>query len=236
MAEGKKAFIVYTDWIKYTNEMTNEQKGLWIDWCLKYCTDTNPDFPEDPTAKFLCMLCQDILKRDLKKYEEKKERFMKIGKQYNNNDNENEKETTPNTESNTKPKTESVNSNKLLVNSNKYISNDILKEEEKIDNLKNFLSELEQLLGYAITGKKGDIACKLYEEYGYKTAMYEIRKNIDKQSPIAYTYTALTNNRPKNENTTSGSEWWDNTKREPEEKDKGSEWLENFKKQMEDKQ
>ena len=240
MAEGKKAFIVYTDWIKYTNEMTNEQKGIWIDWCLKYCTDTNPDFPEDPMAKFLCMLCQDILKRDLKKYEEKKERFMKIGKQYNNNDNENEKEITPNTESNTKPKTESVNSNKLLVNSNKYISNDILKKEENenIYTLTKFLEELQILLGYAITGKNGDIACKLYEEYGYKTAMYEIKKNIDKQRPIGYTYQVLQNQKPQADETpqSSGSEWWDKTKRELEEKDKGSEWLNNFKKQMEDKQ
>lgn len=198
MAEGKKAFIVYTDWIKYTNEMTYEQKGMWIDWCLKYCNDTNPDFPSDPVARFLCMLCQDILKRDLKKYEEKIERFKKVGKQYQNNDNENEEETTPNTETNTKPKTECVNSNKLLVNSNKLIvddisSNNICEEETKKGSLEMLLKELQLLFGRQTTNKEDELATEMYNKYGYKTTLYEVKKYSDKTNPLSYTNTILKN-------------------------------------------
>lgn len=106
--------------------------------------------------------------------------------------------------------------------------NILKKENDEIITLQKFLEELQMLLGYAITGKKGDIACKLYEEYGYKTAMYEIKKNIDKKSPIGYTYQVLLNQKPQADE--SGSEWWNNKKRELEEKEKsGSEWLDNFK-------
>ena len=212
MAEGKKAFIVYTDWLKYTDEMTNEQKGMWIDWCLKYCNDLNPIYPDDPMAKMLCIMCKDILKRDLKKYENKVVSIQNAReKRKCNIETNNEINIENNNDINIA--TSGVNSNKLIVNSNKYISSDILKEEEeKIDNLKNFLEELQQLLGCAITGKNGDLACKMYETYGYKTSLYEIKRNLDKKNPIVYTYTALTNNQPKNE--TSGCKWLDDLKKQ----------------------
>ena len=200
MAEGKKAFIVYTDWIKYTELMTIEQKGLWIDWCLKYCNDLEPELPNDPMAKMLCVMCKDILKRDLKKYEEKKERFKKIGKQY---ETENGKEETPNTIPNTIPKSECVNSNKLIVNSNKCVSNDTLnnawvrEEEENIEALQNFLTEIETMLNKVITGKNCDIACKMYEKYGKDKTLYEIKNNLDKNNPILYAYKVLESEKVK---------------------------------------
>lgn len=221
MAEGKKAFIVYTDWIKYTDLMTIEQKGIWIDWCLKYCNDLNPDFPNDPMAKMLCVMCQDILKRDLKKYEEKKERFLKIGKQYQNNDIGNEKTTIPNTEKNTKPKSECVNSNKLIVNSNKLIvddnsSNNIEGEELQIEIIKSFMQHLEELFNGKISPKNRDIAIKMCEEYGSKTALNEIKRNIDKDNPIGYTNKVLQSSNKKD--VLSGSEWLDNFNKKWEDK------------------
>lgn len=205
MAEGKKAFIVYTDWIKYTDIMTIEQKGIWIDWCLKYCNDLEPKYPDDPMAKMLCIMCKDILKRDLKKYEEKKERFMKIGKQYQNNDNENEIETTPNTEAIMKPKSECVNSNKLIVNSNKCVSNDTLNnacacEEAQISKLQDLLNELQILYGRCLTMMEQAQVEALSKNYDSKLIIDEIKNNLDKTNPIAYVMKKVQNTRNTNFN------------------------------------
>lgn len=209
MAEGKKSFIVYTDWLKYTDLMTIEQKGLWIDWCLQYCNDLNPELPNDSMVKMLCVMCKDILKRDLKKYEEKRERFKKIGKQFNN-DTEND---TENGNRNREPKTECVNSNMLIVNSNKYISNDILeknikKEKEQIKTLTDFLEELQELFGM-LAPKYNDLAVKMYNDLGYQKAIYEIKSNLDQPNPINTTYLKLYNNKVES----SGSEWLDKIKK-----------------------
>lgn len=193
MAEGKKAFIVYTDWIKYTELMTIEQKGLWIDWCLKYCNDLEPELPNDPMAKMLCVMCKDILKRDLKKYEEKKERFMKIGKQY---ETENGKEETPNTI----PKSECVNSNKLIVNSNKCVSNDTLNnacacEEAQISKLQDLLNELQNLYGRCLTMMEQAQVEALSKNYDSKLIIDEVKDNLDKVNPIAYVMKKIQNTR-----------------------------------------
>lgn len=211
MAEGKKSFVLYCDWKKYTDNLTNEQAGIWIKWAIEYCNDLNPDLPQDQAVQMLIILSKDQFKKDLIKYYGRQDRMNKINE---NKRFQKEQDTISQRNQN---EIDSVKCNMLNDKCNMlYKEENITTKEEKenIYTLTRFLEELQQLLGYAITGKKGDIACKLYEEYGYKTAMYEIKKNIDKKSPIGYTYTALTNNRPKNENTSSGSEWWDKLKEE----------------------
>ena len=134
MAENKKAFIVYTDWKKYIDELNDKQVGQWIRWMFDYCNDKWKDkdseiqYPKDTAVKVLCKMTKDILKRDLKKYEDKKERILKNGKQYqteisvksvkNKTDIDTEIETDIDTEIKT------VNSNKLIVNSNKLLVED----------------------------------------------------------------------------------------------------------------
>ena len=207
MAEGKKAFIVYTDWIKYTNEMTYEQEGKWIDWCLNYCNDTNPDFPDDPMAKMLCIMCKDILKRDLKKYENKVISIQNAReKRKCNIENNNE----INIENNIA--TSGVNSNKLIVNSNKLIvddissSNNIEDEELQIEIIKSFMMQLEELLGKVDNPKNRDIAINMCKTYGSKTALNEIKRNIDKKNPIGYANTILQNQNKETENYNSKTE------------------------------
>lgn len=213
MAEGKKAFIVYTDWLKYTDEMTNEQKGMWIDWCLKYCNDLNPELPNDPMAKMLCIMCKDILKRDLKKYENKVVSIQNAReKRKCNIENNNEINIENNNDINIA--TSGVNSNKLIVNSNKYISNDILKEKNikketyNIKTLTEFLEELQELFGM-LAPKYNDLAVKMYNDLGYQNAIYEIKSNMDQPNPINATYLKLYNNKVES----SGSEWLDKMKK-----------------------
>ena len=79
MADGKKSFIVYTDWKKYIDELNDKQVGQWIRWMFEYCNDkwkgkdSEIKYPNDTAVKVLCKMTKDILKRDLVKYENKVE-------------------------------------------------------------------------------------------------------------------------------------------------------------------
>ena len=133
MAENKKAFVVYTDWKKYIDDLTDIQIGKWTRWMFEYCNDkwkdkdTQIEYPKDTAVKMLCLLTKDILKRDLKKYEEKKNRLLKNGKQYRNDidmkSERNQIEINTDIGTDIDTEIETVNSNKLLVNSNKLINN-----------------------------------------------------------------------------------------------------------------
>lgn len=140
MAENKKAFIVYTDWKKYIDDLNDKQVGQWIRWVFEYCNDkwknkdSQIEYPKDATVKMLCLMTKDVLKRDLRKYESKVDSISKARekRKYNieiNNEINNEIETDINTDFST------VNSNKLIVNSNKLIVEDkssLNKEKECI--------------------------------------------------------------------------------------------------------
>ena len=135
MAENKKAFIVYTDWKKYIDDLNDKQVGQWIRWVFEYCNDkwknkdSQIEYPKDATVKMLCLMTKDVLKRDLRKYESKVDSISKARekRKYNieiNNEINNEIKTDVNNDFKT------VNSNKLLVNSNKLL------EESKDSNIK----------------------------------------------------------------------------------------------------
>lgn len=128
MAENKKAFVVYTDWKKYIDDLDNVQVGMWTRWMFEYCNDKWKDkdsqieYPTDAAVKMLCLLTKDILKRDLKKYEDKKNRLLKNGKQYktdiNTKSTRNQNEVDTDIGTDIETNIETVNSNKLLVNNN----------------------------------------------------------------------------------------------------------------------
>ena len=184
MAENKKAFIVYTDWKKYTDEMTTEQTGQWIKWCLDYCNDLQPNMPNDIAVKMLCIMCKDILKRDLKKYENKVISIKNAREQRRYNiENNNEINIENNNDINIA--TSGVNSNKLIVNSNKCISNDILNnacacEESQINDLKSLISELEKTLNRCLTIYETETITDLSEKYSNKQILDEVIENKDK--------------------------------------------------------
>ena len=88
MAENKKSFIIYTSWKRWLDGLNLEQKGKWLDWMLSYTNDENPQFPRDQAVMIACMMAQDTLKRDLKKYEAKVERIKSARNQNPNNNKE----------------------------------------------------------------------------------------------------------------------------------------------------
>jgi len=79
MAQGKKTFIFYSDWINLVREMDNEDAGELIKHLLSYVND------EDPTTenKYVRMAfghMKPMLKTDLDKWDKKIKRFSEMGK------------------------------------------------------------------------------------------------------------------------------------------------------------
>ena len=163
MAEGKKAFIVYTDWKKYIDNLNDIQIGKWTRWMFDYCNDKwkgkddEIEYPKDISVKMLCLMTKDVLKRDLRKYESKVDSISKAREKRkynieNNIDINNEINTEIDNDINTDFST--VNSNKLLVNSNKLIIEDksSLKEsvKEKSPTSRFVPPTIEQIRDYCI--------------------------------------------------------------------------------------
>jgi hypothetical protein len=69
MAENKKSFVAYCDWLETFDELTNEEAGKLIKHLLLYVNDKDPKAP-DKITKLLFIPIQQSLKRDLKKYEQ----------------------------------------------------------------------------------------------------------------------------------------------------------------------
>lgn len=78
MAEGKESFILYRDLIHTVRLLTDEQKGKLFLIILEYVNDLNP-VVNDPFLMLAFEPIKQQLKRDLKKYESKKELFSMAG-------------------------------------------------------------------------------------------------------------------------------------------------------------
>jgi len=81
MAEDKKAFVVYVDWESQFDLLSDEEAGKLIKHIFSYVNDKNPEF--EPTERLLTMAFEPIkkqLKRDLKKYENIKQKRAEAGK------------------------------------------------------------------------------------------------------------------------------------------------------------
>ena len=68
MAQNKKSFVAYCDWLDSFEELSDEEAGKLVKHLFRYVNDKNPDAPDKLTK--LCFIpIQQSLKRDLKKYE-----------------------------------------------------------------------------------------------------------------------------------------------------------------------
>lgn len=79
MAENKKSFVLYADLIKSIEHLTYEEKGILLTHLLEYVNDMNPIL----TDRLILTAWKPIelqLKRDLKKFEEVKEKRSLAGK------------------------------------------------------------------------------------------------------------------------------------------------------------
>ena len=80
MAEDKKSFVLYTDQKALFDQLSNDKKGELIAVIFDYVNDLNPDENSlDPLVKMAFTIIKQVLKRDLKKYEQRAERSRANG-------------------------------------------------------------------------------------------------------------------------------------------------------------
>jgi len=84
--EGKKSFTAYCDWIETFEELNDEEAGKLVKHLFRYVNDQNPE-PPDRITKLLFSPIKATLKRDLKKWEYKREQNKaNAKKRWNKND------------------------------------------------------------------------------------------------------------------------------------------------------
>ena len=212
MAEGKVRFYVYTEWKQILDDFNTEQKALWLDWLFDYVNDNNPLFPDDPLVKMFCKITKTQLKKDLQSWEDERQKRSEAGKKgmavrWNNNDNTDNNVITNDNKNNNvinaitnitdKNRLDKTRIDKNRLDIDTHTNACVREEEENIEALQNFLTEIETMLNKVITGKNCDIACKMYEKYGKDKTLYEIKNNLDKNNPILYAYKVLESEKVK---------------------------------------
>jgi hypothetical protein len=79
MAEGKKSFIFYSDWIDTFKELPKDKGYDLLMHILSYVNDENPE-TEDFVISAIFAQMKNTLKRDLKKWEDQRIQRSKAGK------------------------------------------------------------------------------------------------------------------------------------------------------------
>ena len=79
MAENKKSIVVYSDWIKKFEALTDDEAGRLIKHFFRYVNDLNPIAP-DRITELSFIDIESCLKRDLVKWEQRAERSRENGK------------------------------------------------------------------------------------------------------------------------------------------------------------
>lgn len=79
MAEGKKGFLLYADWINIFDQLSDNEAGKLAKYIFDFVNDRNPQIKE----RMLKILFEPIkaqLKRDLKEWEAKRSKHKEAGK------------------------------------------------------------------------------------------------------------------------------------------------------------
>jgi hypothetical protein len=136
MAENKKSFVLYADLIHTVNKMPNNKAGELFKHILAYVNDKNPK-TDDLIIELTFEPIKQQLKRDLKRYEEKRKQWSDAGKRSAKlrNDKKNQR-TLTNVESRS---TDSTVNDNVNVNVNDVIDKSITY------NKKEFLNDWNEL-------------------------------------------------------------------------------------------
>ena len=125
MAEGKKSFILYLQQRSVFDGLEDEEAGKLIKTIFSYVCDENPQ----PTGmtKYAFEIIKPVLKADLKKYEEKKEKYTEnIRKRWNKEENEK-------IQSNT-IEYNGIPSDSVYVNDNVNVNVNVLSKDNELNN------------------------------------------------------------------------------------------------------
>jgi len=79
MAENKKSFVLYADYNEIFEQLTDDEAGKLVKHLFRYVNDKNPVI-DDRLLKILFEPIKQQLKRDLKKWEHKRQKLSEAGK------------------------------------------------------------------------------------------------------------------------------------------------------------
>ena len=79
MAQGKKSFLLYADYIDVFEELSDIDAGQLVKHLLRYVNDKNPE-TDNPFVKIGFAIIRNQLKRDLKVWESEREKRAISGK------------------------------------------------------------------------------------------------------------------------------------------------------------
>ena len=220
MAEGKKSFVLYANYIdlldgydedgEHIDGMTDEEAGKWIKTIFRYVNDLNPTIPNEIKQAFI--LVRKDLKQDLKKYQAKVI-SMENARKSNRNHIENKLKTISNQlEINSDNDNDNVNDNDndICVNTHNNIC--------ACESLKNLITEIEKLIGRSLTNAEYITIEDFTNTMSEESILRDIKAYSDKASPIAYMKKAI-------------EKAHIDSQAMPLEDKGGSEWLDGFNKQ-----
>lgn len=110
MAKDKNSFVLYLDQKTIFEQLSLEDRGKLITLIFQYCNDENPEV-ENPLINMAFTLIKNQLKRDLKKYEEKRKQWSEAGKKSAEKRKQQRQQTLTNVESRSTDSTVNVNVN-----------------------------------------------------------------------------------------------------------------------------
>lgn len=143
MANGKKTFIFYSDWINMVREMPNEDAGALLKHVLSYVNDEDPT-TDNPFVKMAFGHMKPLLKEDLDKWEvirgKRKEAGSKGGKASAKQKQANAKQV--------QPVNDNVNVNDIEINNiySLYPSKCLVKNSSTGKSLKTNTEQIKRLL------------------------------------------------------------------------------------------
>jgi hypothetical protein len=202
MAEDKKGFLMYADQREHFDQLSDEEAGRLVKHLFSYENDEDPE-PVDVVTKLSFTSIKSQLKRDLVKYEVKKEQWSNAGKA-SAEARKLKKEQASTESTNVNDRSNRSTESTVNVNDNGNVSdnvndtvtdNDIVKEEKKetpkkeygkpeINEVVNYLTEK---LGVTLDGSvktnrqfANHLINKIKKDYPDKNAVDNIKILIDK--------------------------------------------------------
>ena len=167
MAEGKKTFIFYSDWINMVRKMPNKDAGELLKHILSYVNDENPT-TDNVLVDVVFGHMQPILKSDLLKWEKQLKRFSDMGKK-----------SAENKKSQVQPKLTNVKPT-LTVNDNVNVNDIQLLYDKFVEEVKSggFDSRVEAMY-MRLKLQKGSLTPLLKEFYLHLVEENRLHKNTN---------------------------------------------------------
>lgn len=158
MAQGKKTFIFYSDWINMVREMPNKDAGELLKHILSYVNDESPK-TQNQFVRMAFGHMKPLIKNDLKKWDEIREKRKKAGSKGGRQTQANAKQLLQG--ANQSISNESKSEQAQAVNDNVNVSTNVdVDSLYDVDILKNYYLENDKVVSAIISNKDNKLSSK----------------------------------------------------------------------------